>query len=56
MFFNSSKPTDRVKQFDTTNCTKNSQQTSSRLGVFSFDDLLAVIMLVPSLYCLWGML
>jgi len=25
-------------------------------SAFGFDDLLAVIMLVPSLYCVWGML
>ena len=56
MFFNSSKPTDRVNVADAFNCTKNKQQTSSRLSVFSFDDLLAVIMLVPSAYCVWGML
>ena len=56
MFCNSSKPTDRVNIDDAFNCTKNNQQTSSRLNVFGFDDLLVIIMLVPSAYCVWGML
>jgi hypothetical protein len=45
MFCNISKPTDRVNVADTFNCTKNNQQTSGRLNVFGFDDVLAFAMI-----------